>query len=110
MAKRAALPRPQRGSQSTGVWELLGPRFPLSRPLQIPSEVASGACLILCSASCLAQPAACPQFSLPSVLMFQRGCVGGGYECLVPGKELASVSTVHCYIPWGLGDGRGPGS
>lgn len=110
MAKRAALPRPQRGSQSTGVWELLGPPFPLSHPLQIPSEVASGICLSLCSALCRAQPPACPQFSLPSVLMFKRGCVGGGYECLVTGRESASVSTAHSHVPWRLGDGRGSGS
>lgn len=101
MATRAALPRPQRRSQSTGVWELLGPPFPLSCPLQIPSEVAAGACLSLCSASCLAQPPACPQFSLPSVLMFKRGCVAGGYECLVTGKGVGFCVNSSLSCPLG---------
>lgn len=83
---------PTAGEAELRVWELLAspPHSPL---LQIPSDVAFGACLSLCRASWLAQPPAGPQLSLTGVPMFKRGGAGGGCEHLVAGKELASVST-----------------
>lgn len=94
---------PTAGEAELSVWELLAspPHSPL---LQIPSDMAFGACLSLCCASWLAQPPAGPQLSLAGAPMFKGRGAGGGWSWLQCQQiQCAAVSAL------GLENGRDSG-
>lgn len=96
------------GEGSSGGWDRPRGQLLASPPhsplLQIPSDVAFGACLSLCCASWLAQPPAGPQLSLAGAPMFKGRGAGGGWSWLQCQQiQCAAVSAL------GLENGRDSG-